>query len=123
MLITNLTQHDASESQIAAGVAAHPEQGALRLLLTIGTIDEAAPAALIERAERIAEMAAATGAQAAMIGGHLGLTASVAKALKARGITPLLSFSERRSVDEHLPDGKVIKRAVFEHIGFSEFPV
>ena len=40
------------------------------------------------------------------------------KALRDVGIKPFYSYSERVSVEEVQPDGSVVKRNVFKHLGF-----
>ena len=53
----------------------------------------------------------------AMIGGAPYLMAELEKALWNRGIEPVYSFSERKSVETE-KDGVVTKVNVFEHVGF-----
>ena len=53
----------------------------------------------------------------AMVGGAPYLMAELEKALWARGIEPVYSFSERKSVEAE-KDGVVTKVNVFEHVGF-----
>lgn len=54
----------------------------------------------------------------AMIGGAPFFMAPLERALKSAGITPIYAFSKRESVEEHMPDGTVVKRNVFKHLGF-----
>lgn len=124
MVIVNLTQHAATPLQRAAGVIdfSDAEKATLVELLTINCKDDAEPDAMVWRAKAIADIASNADAEQAMIGGHLGLTALVARELAVRGIAPLLAFSERLSTDEVQPDGSVIKRPVFIHTGFTSFP-
>ena len=128
--ILNLTQHTASESQVAVGVIdLRPEVAAeVRDLLTFAVIPTAEE--IRDRAEAIAEIAATydladtdegIGEEFvchAMIGGAFWLMAPLEKALLARGIMPLYSFSERVTQEVTLPDGSVKKTSVHQHLGF-----
>lgn len=68
------------------------------------------------RAEAIAQIAKASGAEEAMIGGAPYLMPALAQCLKAEGVTPLFAFTQRVSVDQ--PDGT--KTSVFKHAGWVE---
>lgn len=56
----------------------------------------------------------------AMIGGFLPLMPHLEAVLLRHDIIPVYSFSKRESIDEPQGDGSVIKRVVFNHIGFVE---
>lgn len=71
-----------------------------------------------ERAKKLANIAAEAGAEAAMIGGAGYFMRPLEEALKEKGIQPLYSFSERKSVEKTNPDGTVTKVNVFEHVGW-----
>lgn len=122
-MIINLTQHPASPEQKEQGVAdlKQLELEALKELLTFEKIPNQQE--LEKRAEAIAELAAMNGLpgdpwpNAAMIGGAPYLMAHLEKALDARFIEPVYAFSKRESV-EQVKDGKVIKVAIFRHMGF-----
>ena len=114
MNIVNLTQHQATEAQIKEGVF-NVEQN-LGDLLTFNSAPSEEE--MKERAEKLADIAAEAKAEAAMIGGAGYFMRPLEEALKARGIRPLYSFSERRSVEKHNPDGTVVKTNVFEHVGW-----
>lgn len=123
--ILNLTQHQASPEQIAAGVVdLSPELRAkVSQLLTfdeIPTADE-----MIRRARLLAGIIEGYSlkvqdVEAVMIGGAPFFMATLEGELKSKGIKPLYAFSRRESIDEVQPDGKVIKKAVFRHLGFVE---
>lgn len=121
-MIINLTQHEASRDQIAAGVIDLPAatRAELQSLLTFGELPDGQE--IRTRAERIADLAAlhAAGisAQRAMIGGALWLMAPLAAALRKRGIEPLFAFSVRETEEQRQADGSVRKVAVFRHAGF-----
>ena len=135
--ILNLTQHEPTPEQIAAGVTCGDinDDSQLRdiaLLLTFDTLPT--PVEVRHRAERLAEIASKTTTlvdyggetvlcvnerfQFAMIGGAPYLMAPLESALRARGITPVYAFSVRESVDQIQPDGSVRKVATFRHAGF-----
>lgn len=122
-MIINLTQHDASPEQIAAGVHDLDDldyRADLRRLLTfddLPTLDEMA-----ERAEEIVDIVQMQEAlySHAMIGGAPFFMATLEGALRDAEITPLYAFSRRESVESVETDGSVNKRAVFRHLGFVE---
>jgi hypothetical protein len=117
--ILNLTQHTPTAEQSAAGVVNPTDAGAVKGLLTFTAAPQAAE--ISQRADALAELALAEGVGAAMIGGAGYLMPSLERALRARGIRPIHSFTERRSVEE-MKDGTVVKTAVFVHIGWVETP-
>lgn len=73
-----------------------------------------------QKALALVSLAKENNAQAVMIGGVPFFMATLEKALKEAGLTVLYAFSVRESVDEHQPDGTVVKHAVFKHAGFVE---
>lgn len=114
--IANLTQHNATDIQVKEGVFNLDQSLNLGAILTFTTApseDE-----MKERAEKLANIAAEAGAEAAMIGGAGYFMRPLEEALKAKGIQPLYSFSERKSVEKTNPDGTVTKVNVFEHVGW-----
>lgn len=112
--VFNLTQHQATDAEIAAGVTPAAPSAELKALLTFQALPEKEE--ILERAEKLAAMA--TGYPAAMVGGAPYLMGALETALKKRGIQVLYAFSERKSVEKTLPDGSVQKTAVFEFKGF-----
>lgn len=114
--IFNMTQHAASQEEVLAGVQPGDTAQELKTLLTFNTLPTAEQ--INARAEKLADMAAASGCHAAMIGGAPYLMPVLEKALRARGIEPLYAFSERRSVEKTMPDGTVQKASVFKFLGF-----
>lgn len=122
MTIVNLTQHNATNEQIDAGVFNvdydHNELDYLRSLLTfdsIPTIED-----MQQRADEIAKIALRTNAKKAMIGGAPFFMGYLETALKSVGIQPLYAFSQRVSVETTAEDGTVTKQNVFKHMGFVE---
>lgn len=116
MNIINLTQHQATEAQIKEGVFNVDQSLNLAGLLTFSSAPSEQE--MVERAEKLADIAVEAKAEAAMIGGAGYFMRPLEEALRARGIRPLYSFSERRSVEKHNPDGTVTKVNVFEHVGW-----
>lgn len=120
MHILNLTQHPATNDQIAAGVIDLPER-TRALLQDALTFNELPMAATLQaRADSIAIMAAGHSGQfrSAMIGGAPYFMPYLERALWDVDIRPLYAFSRRESVERLLPDGTVEKVSVFKHAGF-----
>lgn len=122
MTIVNLTQHNATNDQIDAGVFNvdydHNELDYLRSLLTFDSIP--AIKDMQQRADEIAKIALRTNAKKAMIGGAPFFMGYLETALKSVGIQPLYAFSQRVSVETTAEDGTVTKQNVFKHMGFVE---
>jgi len=124
MVIINLTQRSANPDQIKAGVMDLPELDAqlVRALLTFNELP--APKEIEERAQRLAAFAhfwaKQCGTPFVMIGGALWLMPALTKALRDRNLSPVFAFSTRESAEEKQPDGTVLKRSVFRHLGFVE---
>lgn len=131
MLIINLTQHDASSTQLEAGVVDFPIDriGKVRELLTFDQLPAASD--ILARARELSRLAfefaldlgANTDEKGAiiipspmirvMIGGALWLMAPLEEELGRRGFAPLYSFSCREVVESG--DTKVVK---FQHLGW-----
>lgn len=120
MKIYNLTQHTLTEEQVKDGLLElQPEQAArVRTLLTFDTLPTAAE--VQERAQQLAELAAAAGAEGAMLGGAPFLMGPLGSSLRRHGIRTFFAFSQRRSTEVHLADGTVEKRCVFCYEGLIE---
>jgi len=116
MKIVNLTQHEPTAEQTSAGVFNSQYWNAIK---KYGTFD-AIPtyAGCFFRAKEIAQIAKASGATRAMIGGAPFFMRHLEDALRLQGIEALYAFSVRESVEETLPDGSVRKTNVFKHVGF-----
>jgi len=114
----NLTQHTATPDQIAAGVVDLPanERSRLGCLLTVDALPTTTE--ILGRCANIADLAA--GFPTAMIGGAPWMMAALERALLARAVVPMYSFSVRESVEEITADGSVRKVAIFRHRGFIE---
>lgn len=123
-MIFNLTQHPASQEQLAAGVVdLHgPARDLLIAALTVDTLptrDE-----IEHRAAKIANMMSvlrnpdySTGCTV-MIGGAPWMMSALEHQLHIRGINAVYAFSVRESVESVQADGSVRKTAVFRHAGF-----
>ena len=116
MKIVNLTQHAATPEQVEAGVFPYIV-GAVTALLTFDTLADVF-ADVTFRARDLAQIAKASGATHAMIGGAPYLMPPLEWHLKQAGIIPLYAFSERVSSEEVQPDGSVRKINTFKHGGF-----
>ena len=118
MEVLNLTRHYSTPEQRNDGVIEPTEEDKQRIreLLTfdeIPTVKE-----IKERAEELADIAETYDVRAAMIAGAPFILSSLENALKKRGIAPLYSFATREAVEEQLPDGTVVKKSLFKHLGF-----
>ena len=116
MKILNLTQHSATAEQVAAGVIAPANHGAVKALLDFQTLPSVAE--VWQRAVQLAQLAKAGGCDRAMIGGAPFLMKELEFQLRSVGVSPLYAFSVRESVETTQPDGSVVKTAVFKHVGF-----
>ena len=114
--ILNLTQHSATAEQVAAGVITPANHGAVKALLEFVRLPTVAD--IWQRARQLAQLAKASGASQAMIGGAPFLMKELEFQLKSVGVIPLYAFSVRESVEAVQPDGSVVKTAVFRHVGF-----
>lgn len=116
MNIVNLTQHQATEDQILAGVVdlSGSDQVIIKSLLTFTTIPSIS--VIHERAEKIAEFTKGFGY--ALIGGAPYLMSALEQAILRKFKEPLYSFTARVSEETTNPDGTVTKTNVFKHVGF-----
>ena len=115
-MILNLTQHPATEEQVAEGVTEPADKAGIKKLLTF---DDLPSKAEIERtAEALALVAADSGAEWALIGGAPFFMSALERALKNVGVSPVYAFSRREVVETVAENGAVVKTAVFRHAGF-----
>jgi len=128
MIILNLTQHQATSEQVAAGVVdvEGEDRDFLIKKLTFDdmpTRDEIRDAAysVTELADNwFADYGVDLSEMAALIGGAPWFMSTLEHALKEKGIKVLYAFSKRESVEEMQEDGSVKKHMVFRHLGFLE---
>lgn len=114
-MILNLTQHAGTPEQ---GVKEPSDKKAVQELLTFSALPTSAE--IRSRAEKLAAIAVAEGAEAAMIGGAPYLMGPLENALRASGVRPLYAYSVRQSVEKTDGNGNVVKLNVFRHVGFVE---
>jgi len=117
-MILNLTQHDATADQIAAGVVEPADKEAVRSLITFEKLPSREE--IEAAAEAVAKIADEGEFEQVMIGGAPFFMSPLEYALACRGITPLYAFSRRESVDVPDGNGGVRKTQVFRHEGFVE---
>ena len=130
MIILNLTQHQATPEQLAAGVVDLDEKTRQQLgtLLTFNQLPT--PEELDFTADAIWHLAYRAANERTdvpthvMIGGAPWLMSRLEAVFRQYRPGPgpnlgvLYAFSRRESVEEVRPDGSVVKRAVFRHVGF-----
>lgn len=124
-MILNLTQHTATAEQREDGVIELTDAGREAVRQSMTWDHPPTIADMEAAAERIAVLAtlesvAANGGVHAicMLGGAPWFMPHLERALRARGHVPAYSFSRRESVEEAQPDGSVVKRSVFRHVGW-----
>lgn len=118
----NLTQHNPTPEQAQEGVT--PASAEISALITFSAqelLGAENPKSLFEgRAQEILSWLEENAPQArkVMIGGMPSFMPVLQKELKKAGYACLYSVSDRVSVDEVQPDGSIIKRSIFKHMGF-----
>lgn len=119
MKVVNLTQHNPTAAQMDAGVLTRDQyqESEMKQLLTFASIPDRVEIGY--RVNAIVRIAKESGCEAAMIGGAPYLMGPLEKGLRFARITPLYSFTERKSIEIE-KDGVVSKSVVFEHIGWVE---
>ena len=129
-MMLNLTQHMATPEQKQAGVVDLPAEARAMLFGCLTVNELPSKEEIFQRCESIAALAASLAspddrddgnpgfAFEAMIGGAPWMMSALEDALRQQGIEPRYSFSKRVSVEKALPDGSVVKEAVFRHQGF-----
>lgn len=115
--IYNLTQHPASPDQLSAGVI-DPSTEVKAQLVALITFDEIpSQEQLLDRAREVSRLIPVE-FNRAMIGGAPFFQSVLEYVLRQKGIVPLHAFSKREVVETTNADGKVVKTAVFRHLGF-----
>jgi len=122
-VIINLTQHPATPEQVTAGVVEPANKQEVKDLLTFDKLPTRSE--IVSRASQLAHIAVDAHfmepdgePMEALIGGAPYLMAPLERELRTRGITPLYAFSRRESVETTDPNGAVVKKSVFKHVGF-----
>lgn len=119
MPILNLTQHQVTPEQDAAGVFDADEYVRSEIVALL-TFDEA-PSSLniLIRATALADIANQhRPLDGVMIGGAPWLMGTLEYKLREYGIQPMYAFSRRESVEQVMADGSVRKVNVFKHAGW-----
>lgn len=116
-MILNLTQHIATEDQIKEGVMEPDEKTKekIKKLLTFEKLPD--QNTMTKRAEDLASICLKNNASHVLIGGAPFFMSTLEHTLIGFDITPSYAFSLRRSIEE-TKDGQVLKKSVFQHIGF-----
>ena len=118
----NLTQHALTAEQWRDG-AVEPDQEMKAEIQKLITFDRS----VMTEAGQIEERAKALVAlirkeypllNKAMVGGALYFMPALVRELKAVGIQPYFSYTDRVSTDVHNADGSVTKTLVFKHLGW-----
>lgn len=130
MIILNLTQHEATQEQLAAGVI-EPRldfKKYVQDLLTFESIPDSTE--LDDRAHDLALAASmydidpdddeSVTPRAVMLGGAPFFMSTLENWCQRCGLVTLYAFSRRESVDHVMPDGTFKKVGVFRHLGFVE---
>ena len=127
-MIYNLTMHVATKEQLQAGVVEPSEQDKKTIigLLTFDSIPTREE--ISYRADRLVNIVANQCDDeggyfhfgSAMIGGAPYLMSALEYALDEAGVNALYAFSVRESIETVEPDGSVVKKNVFRHLGFVE---
>ena len=115
MTILNLTQHSASEEQIAAGVIEPSDKAKVKALLTFTSMPSMEE--VWDRACELAAVADSEGVDKVMIGGAPYLMARLERALQNYDMQAVYAYSERVST-EIVVDGVTHKAGSFRHLGF-----
>ena len=127
-MILNLTQHIATQEQLDAGVV-EPDEYDKKTIIDLLTFYSIPTHEEINyRANHLANIAAnqcdSEGNyvyfSSAMIGGAPYLMSALEYALDEIRVNALYAFSVRESVESVEPDGSMVKRNVFRHLGFVE---
>lgn len=121
MKILNLTQHQATQEQVEAGVIGFAnEQRAkeLKSLITFTTLPSANE--LYQRAKAVVALVKAEDAtiENVMVGGAGYFMPILEEELRLAGINPLHSFTQRETVETTNENGEVVKTSKFVHVGF-----
>lgn len=120
----NLTQHVITAEQLR-DEAVEPDEEMKAEIQKLITFDRS----VMEHPEQIEDRAKALAAlirreypllNQAMVGGALYFMPALVRELKAVGIQPYFSYTDRVSQETHNPDGSVTKTLVFKHLGWVE---
>lgn len=120
----NLTQHVVTAEQLQDG-AVEPDQEMKAEIQRLITFDRSVMTETGQIEDRAKALASLIRREypllnKAMVGGALYFMPALVKELKAVGIQPYFSYTDRVSTETHNPDGSVTKTLVFKHLGWVE---
>ena len=116
MKVFNLTKHQMTQDQLEAGgvnVPAAQSANNLQDFMAVPSHEE-----LESRANALMNLASAAGAElgdGVMIAGAMYFIPALVQAARNSGFTPTFSFTQRKAVEDKLPDGSVKLSYVFKH--------
>lgn len=118
--ILNLTQHQATQDQLDAGVfePSIEVKEQIKNLLTFDSSVLTDPALIRNRVAALVQLVKDEGAYSVMLGGAPFFMGPLANALTEAGVEVVFSFTDRVSVDVKNEDGTITKTSVFKHLGF-----
>lgn len=125
--ILNLTQHKATNDQLAAGVIDLPEDNRTKLQELLSFDELPSVRQLRDRASSVTELAydalynkedGDLITDEVMIGGAPFFMGYLETFLRRKGLKPVYAFSRRVTEEQQQADGTVKKIAVFKHEGF-----
>lgn len=117
-MIWNLTQHNATPDQVAAGVKDLPEPLRKRLCDVLTFEERPFGQDLTRRAQEVVKIAREVGAVTVMCGGAPFFSVPLEYALRKAGFNVWYAFSKRVSRETIMGDGTVQKTQSFLHAGF-----
>jgi hypothetical protein len=120
MIILNLTQHAATDTQMNVGVCNAPSKELAELKEALNFVGLPTVSDLYCSADKIADIAYRLDATQVMIGGAPFFMPVLEAVLISKGFKVMYAFSERVSEESVSEDGTVTKINVFKHIGFYE---
>ena len=116
MKVFNLTKHQMTQDQLEAGgvnVPAAQSANNLQDFMAVPSHEE-----LESRANALMNLASAAGAElgdGVMIAGAMYFIPALVQAARNSWFTPTFSFTQRKAVEDKLPDGSVKLSYVFKH--------
>jgi len=116
MAILNLTQHNATPEQVAAGVFEPTTEVKAQIVELLNFNELPSRGFVYKRAEALVSLIPK--GCSVMIGGAPFLMSPLVAVLDKYGIEFVYAFSARVSTEEVQPDGSTKKVSVFKHIGF-----
>lgn len=132
--VLNLTQHVATQPQIDEGVI-EPRTEVKEFIKELLSFDDIpSQKELEDRSHDLSLLAAMYDLyecddtdlelypDAVMLGGAPFFMGVLERWCMSQGLVVLYAFSQRESVDEVMPDGSVVKKAIFTHKGFVQVP-